>query len=102
MATSTRVDRRASGVGPAGADAGVGAVVIRASLHRSPNSSVAGFTGRRLHRSPASQVVGGVDDGPLAGVVDEGVLDVERVGRDDALDEVLLAQAVQCHAETAA
>src|SRR5689334_1833519 len=78
MATSTRVDRQADGGGPAGAEAGVGAVIW------------------------PSQVVGGVDDGPLAGVVDEGVLHVERVRRDDALDEVLLAQAVQGHAEAAA
>src|ERR1700722_11656026 len=58
MATSTRVNTRSGGGVPAGGEAGVGAVVI----------------GLR-----PSQVVGGVDDGALARIVDEGVLDVERV-----------------------
>src|SRR5690349_12538863 len=50
----------------------------------------------------ALQLVGGVDDGALAGVVDQRVLHVQRVRRDHALDEVLLAGAVQGQAEPAA
>src|ERR1700761_717380 len=51
---------------------------------------------------PGSEHVGGVDDRALALVVDEGVLHVQRVGRDDPFDEVLLARAVQRQAEPAA
>src|ERR1041384_2155182 len=50
----------------------------------------------------ASELVGRVDDRALAGVVDQRVLDVERVRRDDALDQVLLAGAVQRQPEPAA
>src|ERR1700741_2937996 len=48
------------------------------------------------------QLVGRVDDGALARVVDQRVLDVQGMGGDDALDEVLLAGAVQGQAEAAA
>src|SRR5882757_9612296 len=51
---------------------------------------------------PASDHVRGVDDRALAGVVDQRVLHVQRVRRDDALDQVLLAQPVQGQAEAAA
>src|ERR1700749_2292929 len=81
MATSTRVDRRAAAGRSADGEDGVSAGLIGVL---------------------ASQVVGGVDDGSLAGVVNEGVLNVKRVRRGDARDQVLLAQAVQRHPEPAA
>src|SRR4051794_30600972 len=72
-------------------------------------SRLGGVTGAARERAcrprtgrGTSELVGRVDDRALAGVVDERVLDVERVRRDDALDEVLLAGTVQRQAETAA
>src|SRR5688572_23969583 len=50
---------------------------------------------------PASDHVSGIDDGTLAGIVDDGVLHIERVRGDDALDQVLLAAAVQRQPEAA-
>src|ERR1700712_393315 len=55
-----------------------------------------------LLTAQSSDHVGGVDDGALAGVMDQGVLDVERVARHDALDQVLFTQAVQREPEPAA
>src|SRR5438128_9608852 len=57
---------------------------------------------RKAPDASASELVGGVDDRALAGVVDDRVLDVERVGRNDPLDQVLFAGAVQREPEAAA
>src|SRR5690606_27581969 len=53
------------------------------------------------HDPGALQLVGRVDDGALARVVDQRVLDVERVRGHDALDQILFAGAVQRQAEAA-
>ena len=47
------------------------------------------------------QLVGGVDDGALARIVDQRVLHIQRVRRDDTLDEVRFPRAVQRQSEPA-